>query len=963
MHSLNYRLACRAKLALALSLAVCLYMLATTALAQISTSSIAGNVVDPHGAVIPEAKVIVRNTDLSLTRILTTDKRGAFRVAGLVSGAYVVEANRKDLVLRRPLRLTLGLGSSTEVTLRLGLRVVRQSTTVTARLGTVEGNTTTPPPNTAEASGSSFVAGLTVTYLPNRDRDFTQFTQLSPAAEEDAVGTGVVMAGQRSNAIVTEVDGTRFNDPLLGGRRGAEDGSFFLPLTVVREFQIVRTGVTASVGDTNAGLINVVTKEGSNRPRGEAFYTGRPSTFTSADAFGHSMDNQQNAFGISYGGPIRKDHTFFYFGIEQDFVHSPFYAEFAPQASTATISSSLIAQQGQIVQKDTPTAVFGRFDAILNPTNTLNVQLAANRVRSTNVGDGLTRTLSTSAHASSLSGQSFSSRVGLTSVVNARAVNQAFVAWSEDHRNRTPNSTAPELSINGFGTLGGDSAGRHLYTSQQVQLVDDLSLTRGRSLFAVGGNFALDPAYEQKEANFNGRFDYNSLTDYLNSNPRRFQQTFTTGDRQYHATVHELSLYADSNIQLHPRLHLSAGLRWAAQWNPQPAHPNAAVAQTQFIPRDLRQWQPRLGLAYTPDKKTVIRVSSGLYAAPTPATFFHRIFADNGTHTVVADSYFDPSILTISGGHSTSPHALAGPPIGLTTPAALVVGIDANFRNPMSLQAAASIDREIIPKLAFTLGYLHNSTWGLQRRVDENLNAPTIDSAGTPIFTSTRPLVEIGRLLVNQSTAHSSYEGGFLTATSAISRRSQLVINYSLSLTHDDDSNTGPYSYDLAVDPYDLHRERAYSSMDTRQVLNLSAIFNLPAGLKINPIFIARSGQPYTPLVGFDTQHDANDWNDRAIINGSMSARNSFRQPAFSDLDFRIVKDFTLKGEGHHLDLFMDIFNLANAQNLRFDPSSTSLFGSSASPVFSAGQPLFAPGAARFGGPRELQFTARLVGF
>ena len=933
------------------------------AIAQSSTSAILGSVVDAQGLAIPDAQVVIRNTDLSLVRSFTTDGHGNFRAAGLVSGAYVVEAKSKGMVLKRPVRLTLGLGSTTQVVLRLDVPTVKQNATVSARGATVEGNTTAPAVNATEASVGNFFAGMTVTYLPNRDRDFGQFGQLSTATEEDASGTGVIVAGQRSNAIVTQVDGVNFNDPLIGGRRGAEDGSFFLPQTVVREFQIVRSGVDSAVGDTNAGLINVVTKEGSNKLHGEAFYTGRPTPFTSADAFGHSLDSLQNALGGSLGGPVHRNRIFFYAGVEQDFLHAPYYAQFEPQAPGTAVPSALTTLQGQVVETDTPTAGFGRVDTFLNSSNTLNLQLGLNRIRAANVGDGLTRSISTIDHASSLSGQSFSGRAGLLTVLSPRSINQALVAWSNDHRDRTPNSISPEFFINGFGTLGGDSAGRHLYTSQRWQFADDVTISQGQSSYALGGNFAADPAYEQKEVNLNGRFDYNSLADYLARSPRRYQQTFATGDTRYQATIRELAFFANANLELHRNLHLTAGLRWDAQWNPQPSHPNTALPQTQHIPSDLRQWQPRLGLAWSPQKKTVVRASSGLYAAPTPADVFHRVFADNGVQTVVADSYFDPEILHDAGAFTSSPHALTLPPSGLAQPEALVIGIDQAFRNPMSFQAAASVDREIAAKLTMTAGYLRNSTWALQRRVDENLGTPSIDMSGTPIFPSTRPIGTVGRLLINQSSAHSSYDGGFLTATSQISRRSQLVINYTLSRTRDDDSNTGPYSLDLAINPYDLGAERAFSAQDTRHILNLSAIFNLPAGFKLNPLFVTRSGQPYNAIIGFDTQHDANDWNDRAIVHGAMTARDAFRQPAFSNLDFRVVKDFTLRGEGHHLDLFMDVFNIAGAQNLRFDESSVSLYGNSSSPVFTAGQPLFAPGITRLGGPREIQFTARLVAF
>src|SRR5581483_9592820 len=157
--------------------------------------------------------------------------------------------------------------------------------------------------------------------------------------------------------------------------------------------------------------------------------------------------------------------------------------------------------------------------------------------------------------------------------------------------------------------------------------------------------------------------------------------------------------------------------------------------------------------------------------------------------------------------------------------------------------------------------------------------------------------------------------------------------------------------------------ERAFSSFDTRNNFNVSAVINLPLGFKFNPVLLARSGFPYTPIVGFDLQNDADDRNDRAILNDAVAPRNVSRQPSFVNLDIRFVKDFTLPGEGHHLDLFLDVFNVSGAKNLNFGPDATSFVGTAGSPVFSARQPLYAPDTNHFGGARQVQFTARIVAF
>ena len=937
---------------------------AATVHAQSNTGVVSGTATDPQGKPIAGGAVTLRGTDQSSVRTVTTDAHGHFGVAGLVPGAYTVEATFKGLALRRPVRLTVAVGTSTQVDIKLEVARARAHTTVTARGRTSEGNTTTPPINETNPEIGTMLAGTVVTYLPNRDRNVSQFDQLAENSHEDQEGTGISIAGQRSTALATVVDGVSFSSPLFGGLRGVNDTGFLLPQTVVREFEIVSSGVGAEVGQTNAGLINVATKEGTNRLRGEAMYTGRPATLSSADAFGNSLDNFQSFFGASEGGALRKDRSFFYAGFEQEFLHLPTYFQLAPQAPGSVIPASLTSQQSQINQRSTPLALSGRLDQTLSAHNTLSLDVAGNRIRIANFNaDNSSRTLAAPSVASSFSGQSFFTRASLTTVLTPRTVNQALFSWSSDHRGQTPNSPAPTLFINGLGTFGGDPLGPHLYTSQDYQLLDSVSIIRGKRLFTLGGNFDFAPAYEQREANLNGRFDYDSLAAFQANLPRRFQQTFLTGTTHTSVNTRALALYVTAKVELREKLTLTAGLRWAGQWNPQPTIVNARISQTQSMPNDLLQFQPRVGLAWGATRKTVVRVSSGLYSAPTPATIFHRVFADNGTQTTTADSYFDPALLIASAAFTAAPHALALAPAGLTTPNALVFGIDPRFRNPQSLQAALSVDQAISPKLTLRGGYLHDSTWHLERRLDENLFAPTFNPAGLPVFPATRPLAGVGRLLTEQSSAHSSYDAFSLSGIAQLSQRSQLTVNYTLARTRDDDTTLGPYSIDSALDPFDLQLERGYSALDQRNTLNVAAIFNLPLGLKLNPIFVAHSGLPYSALIGFDTQNDANDFNDRALRNGVESPRNQFRQPSFNDTDLRIVKDFTLKGQGHHLDLFMDVFNITGSSNRNFGPEQVSLYGNAQFPVYSAAQPLFAPNSGLVGGPRELQFTARLVGF
>ena len=922
--------------------------------------TISGTVTDPQGNAVAGARITIRSADFTSTRTLTTSDTGTFTAPLLNPGAYSVEVQAPGFLLKKPARVTVAVGSSVQLAIQLGIAGTSENLTVTGHGPTVEGNTLPPAVNKETPQVSNTIAGLTVTYLPNRDRDFTQFAQLAAGANPSPNYFGVIFDGQRPIDFSAAVDGFDFTDPLNGGQRGASDYSLFFPQTVVREFQIVHAGASAEVGGTNAGFVNILTKEGSNKYHGEAFYIGRPS-WTAADAFGHALNNAQNEFGGSIGGPIKKNKAFFYVGAEQDFLNIPYYSEFQPQAPGTVIPPALASLQRQVVGNSDPTSVFARADFLLDKANTLNLQFNFNRVNATNLDDGSSRSVAPIDNAYALTGDSYWVRGNLTTVFGAKKVNQFLAQWAQDQRDLVPNAIGPELVINGFGVLGGNAIANAAYTSNINRYNDDLAITRGGAVVHVGVDLGYDPATQRQEANLNGQFLFDSLAAYLAGDPTRYQQTFYTGNPYYNGAVKELGFYLDAKLPLAKTLTITAGMRWDGQWNPQPSRPNPAISQTTFIPNDLSQWQPRLGIAWNPATNTVVRLSSGLYDAPTPANIFQRVFTDNALNTVVADSYFDPQILPLvtAGGY----HSLSAPPTGLTTPAALVVGISPDFHNPRSFQAAGSIEQQFTPKISATAGYVHNSSWDLQLLANENLFPPTYDSNGLPIFPATRPNPAIGQLLVNQSSAHSTYDGLLVTANFQLPHRSQLSANYTLARARDDDSSYGPFSLITPLNPFNLAAENAYSNFDVRNSFNLSAITNLPLGFKFNPILVAHSGLPYTPIIGFDTQGDANDWNDRAILNGLVAQRNSLRQPSFFDLDIRFVKDITLRGEGHHLDLFMDIFNLTNSANRNFGPEAISVFGSPSIPIYSAGQALFAPDTNQFGSARQVQFTARITAF
>ena len=133
---------------------------------------------------------------------------------------------------------------------------------------------------------------------------------------------------------------------------------------------------------------------------------------------------------------------------------------------------------------------------------------------------------------------------------------------------------------------------------------------------------------------------------------------------------------------------------------------------------------------------------------------------------------------------------------------------------------------------------------------------------------------------------------------------------------------------------------------------------DLPHGLSVSAITLTHTGLPFTPMIGFDTQNDSNDVNDRAIINGRVAGRDSLRQPYFFDLDMRIVKAFQITEKGR-LNVYTEFFNVTRNTNKNYGMDGISNYGTPAAPTSVAGQALFAPLTTRFGGARQVQLGVR----
>ena len=910
-------------------------------------ASATGRVLDASGKAVPGATVVVTNLSTGYVRTVTSNAEGRFSALAMPVGEYSLEVTISGQSAKKPASLHVGVAE--DVTLSLGAVRVAEEVTVSGATTALD---------TTESAISTSIPIVAINNLPIRGRNFPEFAQLTPGIMQESDRSGMVISGQRSINSNVSIDGADFNDPLQGNQRGGNESIFFFPQSAVNQFQVVRTGASAEIGRTSAGFVNVVTKSGTNTTHGDAFYSNRNKQLTSKDAFNRKLNNQQNQFGASLGGALKRDRAFFFGAAEQSFWRVPFVVAFQPQAAGVVVPDSLKALEGEKRGTNNPTAVFARTDYTLSPAQSLNLQYTYSHLSGKNFNfDSPQQDVAESANYTRKN-TSNGVKLSWLSVLGGNVVNETRGQVATDNRIEGPNQEVPQIVITGFGTLGGDTGRPRLFNNTRYQATNNLTIVNGKHQMRLGVDVNITHAQQERESNTLGRFDYTSLTNYMNGVISRYRQTvagFDPADLRYDAYQKEAGIFLQDKIT-QGRATLSLGMRWDGQWNPTPPRPNPAFAVTSKIPNDLKMFQPRFGLTWKADDagKTVVRTSAGLYDARTPANLFQRVFTDNGYSTVAVDSRTDASILALVS--PTKP--LTTLPAGTKIPVQRIFGFDPDFVNPRTLQGAISIDHQVAQGVTMSLGFIVAHATHLQRRLDRNLSLPTYDAVGQPIFPAARPNTTIAQLEVNESTAKSDYKA---ITFSTMARRGRLYssINYTYALNKDDDSNERNFSREVTLNPFNLANEYTWSKQDIRHNVNVSTTVDLPGGLTAGAILLARTGTPYTAVIGSDQQRDGNDDNDRAVIDGYVTERNQFRQPNFFNLDLRVQKSLKFAA-GRSVDLMLDVFNATRAKNMNYGNDSISVYGTVANRVATAGQPLFAPSTARFGGPRQVQLSARV---
>ncbi|MGH7543542.1 MAG: carboxypeptidase regulatory-like domain-containing protein, partial [Gemmatimonadota bacterium] len=286
----------------------------------VTTGSIVGRIVDNTGAPLAGATVTARNVDTGTTRDVQTNADGRYTAGFLQPGSYTVTAEFPPLPAeeRGPIRVNLG----DQKVVDLALQPVE-----------VEAIAVTVPENQVDTSQGGVVELVDqdqIENLPALGRDFTDFIALSglvsPAPE---VGTGgqFALGGGRTSATNVQIDGADANNAFFGENRGSSRIPFTFSLESIKEFQIVTNGFDVEFGDYTGGVVNAVTKGGSNEFEGSAFVYGRDQSLTANTFAGQDPEDfSAQQFGFHLGGPVVRDKAHFFVSLDGQQRDQPVFA-------------------------------------------------------------------------------------------------------------------------------------------------------------------------------------------------------------------------------------------------------------------------------------------------------------------------------------------------------------------------------------------------------------------------------------------------------------------------------------------------------------------------------------------------------------------------------------------------------------------------------------------------------------
>ncbi len=801
----------------------------TTLLAQ-QAGGLRGQVVDSLGASVVGATVIAVDS-LNKERNTTTDKQGEFSINNLAAGKYTVRVVAPNFGLYENKEVVIESGKREELTVALSVEAIEEQVQVN------NGNQVSTDPDN----------NLSATVLKEADLDAL------PDDPDELEAALQALAGPSAGPNGGQI----YIDGFTGGQ--------LPPKESIREIRINQNPFSAEFDRLGFGRIEILTKPGSDKFRGQAFFNFNDESLNSRNPFAlNRAASQTRFFGGSVSGPVKKGKSSFFIDVSNRQIDNG--ALVNAQIIDSSFNIASINQEFTV-----PTRRFQispRFDYQINDKNTLVARYSFSRNTSENQGVGDT-SLPSRAYESSSREHEF--RLTETMIINPKTINETRFEYSNDRSEQKGDNSMPTISVPSAFTGGGAQIGFNFNNDSGIELQNYTTTSFGkRSEHAVkfGVRVRSNSLENRSESNYGGTFQFSGFfavndpfdlnndgivspieqyrakvlgaTD-IRYNPSQFR--ITAGNPLAKVSQTDVGLFITDDWRVNPSLTLSGGLRYEYQTN--------VSDNFNFAPRLAFAYSPGAGGARAP--KTVFRGGAGIFYDRINENLRLNINRFDGIQqfSYVVSGNTQQGIGVLSQPVFTLNGVSNVPAVSQLSPLTNTIRLfSPDLQSPYTIQTVFSVDRQLPARINLSVSYIGSRT--LHQLRSRNVNAPVC-----PTFTNCnlvpRPDPTQGPIYEYESNGYVNQQSLNVNFRSILNSNFTLFGNYRFGTTKSDSDGTNSFP----AYSYDLNGEYGNASSDIRHFFIIGGSFGVPWGIRLSPFVIARSGTPFNITTGFDTNADS----------------------------------------------------------------------------------------------------------